>query len=808
MLAVFQKSRKVFTKIVDDPGQFITNFLNAIGQGFGRFGKNLGKHLKGAVFGWLMGTVSSGGINLPQKLDARGVFGLVMEVLGLTYDNVKAKLTKKLGPKAAKVIELLERSLGFFGEFAKKGPAALWEKVQQSLGNLRDLVIGKIRDWVVVRVVGAAVTRLLAMMNPAGALFTVAQAIYKTVMFFIDRWEQIKSLVVSIFGSIHDIAFGKLQKASEYIEKTLATGMTLAISFMARFLGLGGIGKKIQELVQTVRRPVNRALDKLISWLVKKGKALWGKAKATASRLKGKLVAWWKTTRVFKSRKGKNHKLFYRRKGRRAILMVASKETPVNSKNRKSAGGKAGAGLLPEPEQRRADALASELESQPASEQGTQSPAGTASRKRAESEVQGLMESSLDEGGAGQGTEQDPVLINWYKTAEAYAKIRVESTGGKVTMYSIDGGTSLAVPNPARGGDYSLKVDTDNLNPPSTSWLVGARKASKSHSERINQSLKQVGSVEDAGGTQLRSEEAKVHVDHIRDQALAEGAGVRDETRNAWYLTAAKNRAANATQKQYVLYKGAVSSLGDILTDKPHVVVDGTASIPGGGTPIGPGASMDEPYLGAQASQGLESLSDQDKFQGTAGDPVRIKWWKRPSDYVSIDQKQVSGGLPPAIMPDPNYLNPTGISWKVEGDTESKTLFSSRFNRKVRAKLGVKRDRDIPIVEVSLEYGGSRIQPDRDEELYEIDHVRDRALGGKDGPKNVWPIPKTNHDKVRANVEQYVLFRGKSVKAGQLKGPVHVKVHSRPGLPSSSAVNTEDSPVGYQKVRGQWQRRS
>ena len=261
---------------LDKEIKIIKNFLSAFAQGFSQFSKNILKHLKGGIFGWLLGSLSSAGVDIqiPKKFDLKSIFGLVTQVLGFTYETIKLKLTKKLGSKANKLIELLEKYVGFVKELVTKGSIALWEKVKQSLGNLKQMVFDKVKQWVALQVIGKAITKLLLMMNPAGALLAVAEGIYKVVMFFIDRWDQIKSLVVSLFGSIRDIAFGNLKKAIAYVEKVLATGLTLVISFMARYVGLGGIGKEIQKILKAIRKPIDKAVNRVIGWLVKKTKVL------------------------------------------------------------------------------------------------------------------------------------------------------------------------------------------------------------------------------------------------------------------------------------------------------------------------------------------------------------------------------------------------------------------------------------------------------------------------------------------------------------------------------------------------------
>ncbi len=94
--------------------------------------------------------------------------------------------------------------------------------------------------------------KLATMFNPVGALIQAAIAIYNTVMFFIERWNQIKEVVNAIFGAIGPIAFGQLGKAANFVEKMLGKGLTLVISFLARFIGLGGIVEKIKNIINKI----------------------------------------------------------------------------------------------------------------------------------------------------------------------------------------------------------------------------------------------------------------------------------------------------------------------------------------------------------------------------------------------------------------------------------------------------------------------------------------------------------------------------------------------------------------------------
>ncbi|MFE7618223.1 hypothetical protein, partial [Streptomyces sp. NPDC057496] len=53
----------------------------------------------------------------------------------------------------------------------------------------------------------------------------------------------------------------------------------LLIGFLASLLGIGNLANKVKSVFHAVARPVNRAIDKIVDLITKKGKALWNKLK-------------------------------------------------------------------------------------------------------------------------------------------------------------------------------------------------------------------------------------------------------------------------------------------------------------------------------------------------------------------------------------------------------------------------------------------------------------------------------------------------------------------------------------------------
>ena len=92
--------------------------------------------------------------------------------------------------------------------------------------------------------------------------------------------------------------------------------LTLVISFLARLVGLGKVSDAVVNIVNKIRAPIDKALDKVVEWIVATAKKL-GKLVAQNARA---LFSWAFAKKTFKDGKGVTHS-FYVNDG---ALMVAS----------------------------------------------------------------------------------------------------------------------------------------------------------------------------------------------------------------------------------------------------------------------------------------------------------------------------------------------------------------------------------------------------------------------------------------------------------------------------------------------------
>lgn len=276
LLGILSRAAGAVERIVADPIAFLCRLITGVQAGLKQFVGNIAGHLKKGLQGWLFGALSAGGIEVPEKFDLKGIFGMVTSILGLTWANFRDRLTKKVGPAIAGKIE---QSLDFVKAIATEGIGGAWKWVVGKLTELKDQVMGQIRTFVMEKVVMAGVTWLISLLNPASAFVKACKMIYDAIMWFVDNGQQVKELVESILDSTEAILAGAYSTVANKIEGALAKVLPMAISFLASLLGLGGLSEKIKAIIEKIQKPVNDVIDKLIDRAAGFGKRLFSKMK-------------------------------------------------------------------------------------------------------------------------------------------------------------------------------------------------------------------------------------------------------------------------------------------------------------------------------------------------------------------------------------------------------------------------------------------------------------------------------------------------------------------------------------------------
>jgi hypothetical protein len=317
IMAMLRKSKNAIDIIVADPIGFLKNLLKALGKGVSQFIDNITTHLKAGFIAFLFGSLAEAGIEAPADLSLGSLLKLVLQVLGLTYDRIRAKAVKHIGERN---VAILEKVFQFLKALITGGPEKLWEMMKEYLSDLKERIVGEIQEWLITTIIKAAAMKLISMFNPVGAIIQAIVTIYNVVMFFIERINQILAFVEAIVNSVFEIATGAIDKAANWIEKSLARIVPLIIAFLARLLGISGITERIVKIIKKIQAKVDNAIDKVIGKIA----AGIGKAFGAVKTAAGKILEWWKTRRVFTAKGGEKHSILFEGEGRNARLFIES----------------------------------------------------------------------------------------------------------------------------------------------------------------------------------------------------------------------------------------------------------------------------------------------------------------------------------------------------------------------------------------------------------------------------------------------------------------------------------------------------
>jgi phage-related protein len=322
VMPYIRRAAAAFRTIVADPVRFVRNLVRAAMQGFRQFATNIVAHLRAAIIGWLTGSLAGANVHIPQAFTLPEIVRFVLSVLGLTWQNVRTKLVRAVGETA---VAAMETGFDIVVTLVRDGPAAAWERIRESLANLREMVMEQVLNFVRDNIVTAAVTRLLSMLSPAGAFIQAIIATYNTIMFFVERLRQIAQVAAAFIDSMAAIASGVITAAANRVEQTMAGLLTLVISFLARLIGLGRVSDAITTIINRIRAPIDRALDRVVEWIVRMGRRFMGAVRGAA----GRVTQWWRRRQGFRAADGHNHSLYFAGEGPAARLTVASDPMPV-----------------------------------------------------------------------------------------------------------------------------------------------------------------------------------------------------------------------------------------------------------------------------------------------------------------------------------------------------------------------------------------------------------------------------------------------------------------------------------------------
>ena len=271
--ATVQKTGAALKSILKNPLPFVGNLVNAAKLGFTNFGSNFLTHLKKGLIDWLTGSLQ--GVYIPKALTLIEFGKLALSVLGITWGQIRAKIVKALGKNGEFIMQGLEGLFDIVMALMNGGPAAAWKVIQDKLTGLKDQIVSGITSFVIEAVVTKAIPKLIAMFIPGAGFISAIISIWDTIVVFKQKLQKIRQVIDAFINSIVAIAQGNIGAAAGKVESILGGLLSLAISFLAGFVGLGKVADKIMGVVNKVRATVDKALDTAINFIIGKAKALF-----------------------------------------------------------------------------------------------------------------------------------------------------------------------------------------------------------------------------------------------------------------------------------------------------------------------------------------------------------------------------------------------------------------------------------------------------------------------------------------------------------------------------------------------------
>ncbi|MEV3987775.1 hypothetical protein AB0J57_02590 [Streptomyces sp. NPDC049837] len=283
LLAVLAKAAQAVMLILKDPIGFLRNLVSAVGAGLRRFLQNIGRHLQQGILSWLLGRTAEAGIEMPAKFDTQGVVKMLAGLLGLTWQNIRARITRKV-PEPA--VAAAETGVPLLADVRKRGVAAMWEDLRTRVGDLKKKLLDDVIAYVTPTIVVAGIMWVISLLNPASAFVRAVKLIIDFIRFIVTQARQIFDFVNAVLDAVIAIARGGSGGVPALIERALARSIPVLLGVLAAILGVGGIAGRVRQIVQRLSAPVNRAVDWVIDKIVGLVKKLWAKLRSKPDKKK------------------------------------------------------------------------------------------------------------------------------------------------------------------------------------------------------------------------------------------------------------------------------------------------------------------------------------------------------------------------------------------------------------------------------------------------------------------------------------------------------------------------------------------
>ncbi|HKX90967.1 MAG TPA: DUF4157 domain-containing protein [Sphingomicrobium sp.] len=257
--ALIEQAADAITIIVNDPGQFVSNMIDVVVGGVRLFMEHFPDHFRRGIIGWLTGAL--GDIQIPNEWNIWTILDLARQILGLTWDFVRERAARIIGPENVARIEMMA---SWIGTLITEGWQGLWNRIQESLASLRDSVLEMIRNFVLERVVMAAITWLASLFNPVGAIVKLVMTIWNIYQFVRAQLQRLMGIAQAVVGAISNIAHGVLEPGQRAVESVLGNLVPVVIDLLMSLLGVTGVAARVRQIIQDLRQRIADAVDRML----------------------------------------------------------------------------------------------------------------------------------------------------------------------------------------------------------------------------------------------------------------------------------------------------------------------------------------------------------------------------------------------------------------------------------------------------------------------------------------------------------------------------------------------------------------
>lgn len=271
--ALIARIQQVATEIAEDPVRFLNNLVAALKQGFQQFFDNFGTHVIGGFWKWLFSGLAKVGVTLPPDTSLGSLVSLALQIMGISWPRIRTVLVKHIGEQN---VALIEQAWQLVSTLVTQGPAGVFQMLKDALdpAKIVDEIVSAAVDFLIEALIKQVAVRIIALLNPAGAVLQAVELIYKVVKWVFENAARIFQLVETVVGGIADIMAGSIGGAATAIESALASTVPVVIDFLAGLLGLGDLPEKIADVIGRLQAYVLGIVDRVVGFLVKKAKAL------------------------------------------------------------------------------------------------------------------------------------------------------------------------------------------------------------------------------------------------------------------------------------------------------------------------------------------------------------------------------------------------------------------------------------------------------------------------------------------------------------------------------------------------------